>query len=43
MQAASNGVGRASFNLNVKFITDGFGSFAAGDYETTVTGTVTEN
>ena len=43
VQANSNGVGRANFNLAVTFITDGFGSFAAGDYVTTVTGTVTAN
>lgn len=43
VSASSNGVGRGTFNLSVTFITDGFGSFAAGDYETTVTGTVTAN
>lgn len=41
--AASNGVGRSEFNLTVTFITDSFGTFAAGNYETTVTGTVTAN
>lgn len=41
--ASSNGVGRAGFNLSVTFITDQFGSFAAGSYETTVTGTVSAN
>ena len=41
--ASSNGVGRGTFSLAVTFITDGFGSFAAGTYETTVTGTVTAN
>ncbi len=41
--ASSNGVGKASFNLGVTFITDVFGTFAAGDYATTVTGTVTAN
>ena len=41
VQAESNGVGRATFNLNVSFVTDGFGSFAAGNYESTVVGTVT--
>ncbi len=39
--ASSNGVGKATFDLTMKFVTDGFGSFAAGDYESTVTGTVT--
>ena len=43
VQAASDGVGRADLDLVVTFITDGFGTFAAGDYETTVTGTVTAN
>lgn len=41
--ATSNGVGRANFNLSVTFITDLFDTFASGDYETTVTGTVTAN
>lgn len=41
--ASSDGVGRGTFDLSVKFITDTFGSFASGDYETTVTGTVTSN
>jgi hypothetical protein len=39
--AESNGVGRANFNLTVKFMTEEFGVFAAGAYSTTVTGTVT--
>jgi hypothetical protein len=43
VQASSNNVGRANFNLAVTFITDTFGTFASGDYETTVTGTVTAN
>lgn len=43
VQASSNGVGKANFNLTVSFITDTFGSFLAGDYVTTVTGTVTAN
>ena len=43
VQATSSGVGRATFNLLVSFITDSFGTFAAGDYETVVTGTVTAN
>jgi len=41
--ASSDGVGSANFDLDVTFITDTFGSFAAGDYETTVTGTVSSN
>lgn len=43
VQASSNGVGRAVFNLAVTFITDTYGTFAEGDYETTVVGTVTAN
>ena len=39
----SNGFGRANVDIAVSFITDGFGSFASGEYETTVTGTVTAN
>lgn len=38
--AESNGVGRATFNLTVKFLTEEFGVFASGNYSTTVTGTV---
>jgi len=38
--ASSNGVGRANFNLTVSFITEEYGLFAAGDYLTTVTGTI---
>lgn len=41
--ASSNGVGRSAFDLSVTFITDTFGTFAAGSYTTTVTGTVTAN
>lgn len=41
--ASSNGVGRASFNLAVTFITEEFGTFAQGDYTTTVVGTVAAN
>ncbi len=41
--ASSNGVGKGTFDLSMKFVTNGFGSFAAGDYESTVTGTVTSN
>lgn len=41
--ASSNGVGRATFGLAVEFITDNYGTFAAGDYESTIVGTVTAN
>ena len=40
---ASDGFGRANVDIAVSFITDGFGSFASGEYDTTVTGTVTAN
>ncbi len=43
VKASSNGVGTAELKLSVTFITDGFGTFAAGTYETTVTGTVASN
>lgn len=43
VQATSNGVGTAELKLSVTFVTDGFGTFAAGTYETTVTGTVASN
>lgn len=38
--ASSNGVGRANLNLKVTFVTEDFSLFAAGDYVTTVTGTI---
>ncbi len=38
VSVTSNGVGRANLNLSVKFITNGFGTFAAGTYSTTVVG-----
>jgi hypothetical protein len=41
--AVSNGVGRANFNLSVTFVTEEFGLFAAGDYTTTIVGTVSAN
>jgi len=41
--ATSTGVGRANLNLSVTFVTEEFGVFAAGDYSTTVTGTVAAN
>jgi hypothetical protein len=40
VSASSSGVGRANLNLTVSFITDSYGSFASGDYVTTVTGTI---
>ncbi|TWT53973.1 hypothetical protein Pla22_16070 [Rubripirellula amarantea] len=43
VQVTSDGFGFANMGLTVSFITDGFGSFPAGAYETTVTGTVTGN
>lgn len=43
VQAVSDDVGTATLDLTISFITDGYGTFAAGDYETTVTGTVTAN
>jgi hypothetical protein len=41
--ASSNGIGRANLNLAVSFIGGEFGLFAAGDYVTTVVGTVAAN
>ena len=41
--AVSNGTSNATFALAVSFITGTYGSFPSGDYETTVTGTVTAN
>lgn len=41
--ASSNGTSSATFALAVSFITGTYGSFPAGDYATTVTGTVTAN
>lgn len=41
--AVSNGTATATFALAVSFITGTYGSFPSGDYETTVTGTVTAN
>lgn len=43
VQVSSNGFGRATMDLTVSFVTDGFGTFPAGEYATTVTGTVTAN
>lgn len=41
--ASSDGVGRANVELTVSFLTDEFGTFAAGTYDTTITGTVASN
>jgi len=41
--ASSNGIGRANLNLAVSFIGGEFGLFAAGDYVTTVVGTIAAN
>jgi len=43
VSATSNGVGIATMNLEVTFITDNFGTFVEGRYITKVTGTVTAN
>lgn len=43
VSASSSGAGRASLNLGVTFLTDEFGVFAAGNYTTTVVGTVSAN
>ncbi|TWU61918.1 hypothetical protein [Crateriforma conspicua] len=43
VQVSSDGFGTANMDLSVTFITDGFGTFLAGDYETIVTGTITSN
>jgi hypothetical protein len=41
--ATSTGVGRATMNLVVSFLTEEYGSFAAGSYLATVVGTVAAN
>jgi hypothetical protein len=41
--ASSDGAGRANMLLTVTFVTGDIGSVLAGDYVTTVTGTVTAN
>jgi len=41
--ASSTGIGRANLNLVVTFVTDGFGTFASGNYLATVVGTVAAN
>ncbi|MCA9261659.1 MAG: hypothetical protein KDA61_20720 [Planctomycetales bacterium] len=40
---SSDGVGNAAIDLTVTFKTVNYGTFLAGDYATTVTGTVTSN
>jgi hypothetical protein len=40
VSAGSNGVGRSNLNLSVSFLTQDFGVVAAGNYVTTVTGTI---
>ncbi|MCC9656676.1 hypothetical protein LOC70_12765 [Rhodopirellula sp. JC737] len=41
VSAVSDGVSNATLDLSVEFITGTFGTFAAGTYETIVTGTIT--
>ncbi len=41
--AASNGVGKANFDLTVTFVTGEFGTFASGNYNLTIVGTVAAN
>lgn len=43
VQATSNGVGRANMILKVTFLSPQWGTYAAGDYVTTVVGTVAVN
>jgi hypothetical protein len=43
VSVSSTGPGRANLNLTVSFITDEFGTFANGDYVSTITGTVAAN
>ncbi len=43
VSASSNGVGKANFDLSVTFVTGEFGTFASGNYNLTVVGTVTAN
>jgi len=40
VSVSSSGIGRASLNLTVSFVTDDFATLAAGNYVTTVTGTI---
>lgn len=41
--ATSNGVGKANFDLMITFVTGEFGTFASGNYNLTVVGTVAAN
>lgn len=41
--ATSNGVGKANFDLLISFVTGEFGTFASGNYNLTVVGTVAAN
>jgi hypothetical protein len=41
--ASSNGVGKANFDLTVTFVTGEFGTFASGNYNLTIVGTVAAN
>lgn len=43
VQAASTAPGDAAFDLTVTFVTSDFSTLAAGNYTTTVTGTLTSN
>lgn len=43
VSAVSNGSSRARFDLGVNFVTDTYGSFPSGIYETTIVGTITAN
>ncbi|MEM9645669.1 MAG: hypothetical protein AAF989_11820 [Planctomycetota bacterium] len=43
VQVQSDGFGTANVSLAVSFVTDGFGTFLAGEYDTTVTGTISSN
>lgn len=43
VEAKSNGVGRANMILKVSFLSPEWGTYAAGDYVTTVVGTVALN
>ena len=43
VSASSNGIGRAKLAITVSFLTEEFGDFLPGDYQTQVVGTVTSN
>ncbi|MCA9193500.1 MAG: hypothetical protein KDB03_17125 [Planctomycetales bacterium] len=42
VEAESDDVGNAEFDLRVAFVTESFGSFATGDYQLSVIGTISE-